>query len=510
MAKEKTNILSLITLTAFIILSFFLNDGTRIIQMHPASIHQWRQSDCVAYGRRYYEDNNPLFQPATYFMAGKDGKVASELPIIYYLGSKLCHVTGFNYWIFRGLTFFCYLIGLIYLYKTVRLWIQRPMLALFPVLILGSSGFYYYYALNFLPNVPAIALSFAGLYYMIIYIRNNSYGSLAASTFLFSLSVLLKPPDGGLTWLSCVGAILVICLWQRNATTERKALKGILIASAIIGSFLIWWYLYVQHYNDVNGNHQNLQGFYSIRGMDEGGIRYILQERILHVWSKAYQSRLVLGFFVLLLPIYFIMWRKLDSFLKYFSLFTILGTICYALLWFKAFNDHDYYQLIFVISPTFVCICLLEYYERALLPKWNRITNGLVITILISLVIAGIAQNKKVQTQRYSKEMLSKFNEHLYELSPYLDKWGIGKKEIVLCLPDLSPNISLVAIGRRGFSEEFYKGYDLGFFKKRGVQYVIISDTNYLHDCSYKPYLNNLVGRYADISVYDISQEAIP
>jgi len=100
---------------------FLVSDGLHVINYPPRSIHQWRQSDCAAYAKTYYQKNSGLFSPSTYNLAGKDGRTVSEFPIIYFVAAKLFHIFGFHYWILRGLTFLCYIIGLFYLLTCIQL-----------------------------------------------------------------------------------------------------------------------------------------------------------------------------------------------------------------------------------------------------------------------------------------------------------------------------------------------------------------------------------------------------
>src|SRR5690606_34984915 len=129
-----------------------VNNSWNVLNLHPASVHQWRQSDCAAYVKTFYRNETGLLTPGTYNLAGTHGRVASEFPIIYYVAAKIQTLTGEHYWVVRGLTFLCYTIGLIALLGCISKWIPKRFYAAFSVIILATSPYYYYYALNFLPN----------------------------------------------------------------------------------------------------------------------------------------------------------------------------------------------------------------------------------------------------------------------------------------------------------------------------------------------------------------------
>ena len=124
-----------ILLLCIVAFAFVAGDGIRILQYPPRSFHTFRQSDCLAYTKTYYQHNTGFFSPACYNLLGKDGRVVSEFPVLYYLSAKLCQLFGFQYWIIRGLTVLCYLAGLYYLFLCVRMWIKRTIPSLFPVVI---------------------------------------------------------------------------------------------------------------------------------------------------------------------------------------------------------------------------------------------------------------------------------------------------------------------------------------------------------------------------------------
>lgn len=195
---SRNSILKYIGIIGVFLLLLTITDSWNTFHLPPDSVHQWRQADCLAYVKTYYRDNSGFFNPGTFNLAGKEGKVVSEFPILYYLAANIERIVGEHFWVIRGLTFFCYVIGLIFLLKIIRLWIPHYFLASVPVLLLATSPFYYYYALNFLPNIPAISISFIGLYFLLRYERERKFGILVLGILSFALSTLLKPTGGGI------------------------------------------------------------------------------------------------------------------------------------------------------------------------------------------------------------------------------------------------------------------------------------------------------------------------
>lgn len=495
--------LILILLVLVIVISF--TQSWTVFNYPPKSIHQWRQSDCAAYIKTFYNTNHGLFEPATYNLAGKDGRVVSELPIIYYIAAKLQHLVGQHYWVVRALTFLCYVFGLIALYSCVRKWVKNPVFAITPVLLLATAPYYYYYAINFLPNVPAISFSFIGLYFFLRHDENKKVMNLIWGTLFFILAVNLKPTDGGLIWLAYL-CTKVICSINGKTKIRETNLASVLIASLIIGLSIYAWTTYVNWYNDKNGNHQNLIGIYPIWDMDASLRRYTY-ERMRDEWIHIFQQKWIVYLLFPLFTVYLVKWKRLNSFLKVFTLFLIGGTIAYSVLWYKAFTDHDYYQLPFVLFATFLAITVAEYFSR-LLPSYKVIIIKPVSYISCGLVLLlSIYHNRNIQKERYTKSDFVFVNPAMFEIEPYLNNLGIKITDHVVCVPDKSPNVSLNAINRYGYTEEFNsESYNIKNFVQQGATYLIISDSSYLANPTYVPYMSKKVGEYKGIQVYDLRQ----
>jgi len=488
-------------LFVILVFAFIAADGIRIAQYHPRSTHIFRQSDCFAYTKRYYQDKSGFFTPACYNLIGKDGRVVSEFPVLYYISAWLCRLFGFQYWIIRGVTWLTYLVGLFYLFFIVRRWIKPIPLALFPVVILATTPYFFFYAVNFLPNVPAITLSFAGMYHMLRYGDTKGRSHFVIGTLFFIISVLLKPTDGGLVWAALAGAVLVA---NFQLAGNKRAM---LLSSAFVVGFFVGWYLFVKQYNHVNGNDINLQGVYPIWDMPTNEIYTTFTYRFFEATEQRFHHWFFLWLTVLLFIIYLIRWKHLDRFLRTFTLFTLLGIAVYIPLWYKAFGVHDYYQLIYVIPAVFVAVTVLEYLSRTLLPRMSSPVRMAMGVVLCGAMVASIYFNQYIQLQRYSDANAGFTNiDVVYELEPYLRKIGIDKDETVLSVGDGAPNITLAAMGNRGYSSDLFGAgrFDAAFAKQHGIHYMVLLDPSYAADSLYAPYTQKKVGQYKFITIYDL------
>jgi hypothetical protein len=110
---------------------------------------------------------------------------------------------------------------------------------------------------------------------------------------------------------------------------------------------------------------------------------------------------------------------------------------------------------------------------------------------------------------RYSDANIGFDNiQQINEVEPYLRMIGVKPTDIVLSVPDGSPNISLVAYGNPGYSSDIFRkgNYSVPFCKEHGVKYMIVANGTAIHEPAYEPYTKKLIGRYKDIYIYDISE----
>jgi hypothetical protein len=256
----------------------------------------------------------------------------------------------------------------------------------FPVIILASSPSLYYYAVGFLPNAPAIAFSFAGLYHMLRYKSSEARFHLITATLFFVLATLLKPTDGGIVWVSYIGLLVM----SRKDRAGKGTKRPIYLASLIVALFTVAWYFFVKAYNQKNGNDINLQGIYPIWDMTWKDIWITIDYRILQLGSEIFHHVALLFLLAGFLLLYIVFWRRLNKFLRQFTLMLILASLVYAALWYQAFMIHDYYQLVFAVPAVFLSITILEYYDRALRPHSTRYERYAVNIILAAGMTGAI------------------------------------------------------------------------------------------------------------------------
>ena len=492
----------------FMALLFLSSNVQETIFFRPQSVHVWRQADCASQSLNFHQNKVSFWTPQVHNHAGTNGYAASEFPIIYYVVAKCYDLFGFHEFWHRAATLLVAILGWWCLFLFCARLYENGWVALFPVAFLATSPYYFFYANNFLPNVPAISLALAGWYCFLRYWRSaeNKWLWLWGLTFL--LSNLLKVSEG-------ISFITTICLFGL-LFVRKSVFKGDVppkvnlpllagVSTAVIG-LTAWWYLYVRAFNATHGNTGSLLGIYPIWIMTEQDWS-LTKYMVFDVWWTHYHDPLILRLLLGLGVLFILFWRRLDPLLKWATTIVALGVAAYSLLWFKAFGMHDYYTLTQVIFPLFLVITLAEFGWRAV--RGRRLATVAFSVLLIAIAAIGFENNSRVQHDRYGDPKYgSVLPRSLHRIEPYLDSIGVKRTDLVVSLPDHSPNISLYLMNRPGHTEAFFgQDFRMDWYQQKGAKYLIINDSSYLKKEQYQPYYQRQIGYYDGVWIFDIRPE---
>ncbi|MCD8529070.1 MAG: glycosyltransferase family 39 protein [Chitinophagales bacterium] len=187
--------LKIISILAFIMLFvalFFAYDYYKIIHLKPNGTHTWRQMDGASMALTYYQHHRPFLKPQIHNLFNGDGQTIGELPITYYTASKLYTLFGYKDVWFRLLQLVIYFIGTFALYKTALLLFENVFYSLVLTVIALASPVVNFYALNFMPDVPALSSMYVAIYFFVKYVKTHKNSSFYLSLFMAILAGLLK------------------------------------------------------------------------------------------------------------------------------------------------------------------------------------------------------------------------------------------------------------------------------------------------------------------------------
>ncbi|MGB0985525.1 MAG: ArnT family glycosyltransferase, partial [Saprospiraceae bacterium] len=436
-------------------ISFFL-DYPAMYEQLPAAVHQWRQADGTSMALNYYQNGMDFWKPQVHHQLGGYGYGVGELPVLYYAVAGLYHLFGVDEGIFRLVSWLIFALGLLALSKLILKITGDELLSLVIPFWAWSSPIIAFYAFNFLPNVPALGFAFMGWYAFYFYYKKAKIKWLYWSCLAFLIAGLLKI-TALLTFVPIMGAYFFELIRVANFKENQRLFPQKWLASipfVLTVGLTLAWYLFAIQYNEKHTTTYFRTTSWAIWHLDWREIKYIAS-RLINPWGEHYfhiSSHILTG---LLLGWIVFTPKKHSRFLYFLTILSSIGGLLYTLIWFYAFKDHDYYVINLVIIPIISAIVgslyLKNNYQNILRSWWFKF--GVVAFLIINLMHTQ-------QTLAIRNDLTSKFapklNHAFYEykeVRAFLKENGIEHPDLVLSLPDKSPNVTLYYMNLPGWTE---------------------------------------------------------
>lgn len=481
----------------FCLAVFFLTDGIQVVRYGPRSVHVWRQADCCSYTLNYYQNHQPFFMPQTHTLLGKDGHVVSEFPILYFTAAKIYSLLGGkHHYVLRTLNFFIFTLGC-----TCLLWMchglfENKWLAFVPAIFVFTSPYLFYYALNFLPDVPAFSFALIGLYFLFLYFKKKKVFLLWFFAASFCLAGLLKI-SADISLMACLLAVILFRELRSEKFFVPKHLFHFFGSILLALGIQVGWIFFAKHFNEQYGNGQNLLGLYPIWEATAKDFSDTFL-RMRKEWLWVILHPLVWLWFIAS-GIFFV--RKFSSihrFVKHLVWLNFLGTIVYSLLWFKAYYAHDYYMINPFMALLWIIIAICLAVEKS-----SPVVKKVFIGISLLAGLFAVKQVRHVQHARYHDSEFIFVNEAYFDIESYVRWIGISRTEKVVSVPDISPNITLYYLNQPGWTEAFTnENFNINYFAANGAKYLFVGDDKYLSDPIYTQHMDSLIGTYWNVRVY--------
>lgn len=447
------------------------------LTLPPASIHQWRQADGAALAMHYAEHPDPFSPEVQNLFQAVDAHAVGEFPLLYWLAGLASRIPGApEYplrWIGLALLFAAgWAFGWMMLQQ-----VKRPEIAVLAAGLLLTSPVLIYYGPGFLPDAPAfcfVVLMAAGLQKAV---KSNYPGWLGAGAAFALLAVLLK--------LSM--AILPISLlfswgWMKfNQKPLPPVFRNPVLltgAAVLVALFSLLFYQWTSVYNREHHAAYFLATTRPIWHYDAAFIRetlwMMLRRNLLLLASPGLY--LVTGAGLYFLVIY---WKSSSLFVKTLTLVLFSGGLTYSLLWFRMLREHDYYYLCLLAIPAFLCWYAIPRLSEIFGEK--KLLWGLIISLATSIWYGQMVMNKRFYFVNHPENSWA-LPASAFLTTEQVAKAGIPKQAHVLCPQDQSPNISLFALKRQGWTAwnfgpnitlDTLESYQQHF----GLQYMALRDT---------------------------------
>ncbi len=222
----------------------------------PLSVHQGAQSDRASVAYNFYKKSMDISKPRVMETVSRDGVCGMEFPAVNWLAAVLYKLFGYNPLWYRLLVYLLFSVGaycawLISAWFITKLWLRVLLLLLW-----NSSSILIFYSASFLPDVPALALTFVAWYWFFKhYFYGNKSAHLVWMLLFFALAGLVKATfASGI--LVVVGLYVIQWLFKRDfKLTDSKTLPLLMLPLVLI----IAWIKYASMLTAKTSNMHFLQ-----------------------------------------------------------------------------------------------------------------------------------------------------------------------------------------------------------------------------------------------------------
>ena len=467
----------------FILLAvYFFLDYETILFLPPQGLHFVRQTDCLSFVANYYKHGYPFFEPHVFNLQSTGGRAACEFPVLYYLTALLYRVFGDHDFILRLITLLIVSMGFYYLFKLMWLILQDIVYAMAFSFLFFSSGVLLYNTNNFLPDAIALGFTLAGWYFFVkgMTERQSLKPFITGFTF-FSIASLLKVTF----FINPITAILTFLLIE---VFGRSGVKGKfnnclrMSLLFLVAFFLVLgWNLYVIWYNKKYFDFYFLVQPNPIWVLDKKDAA-IVWSYIANYWYSSYYYQTTIHVLFLIMGAGILFFKKANRILLTISAILVIGSVCYFLLFFAQFRDHDYYFIALIPAVIFLTTNAFV----AIKNKYSRIVGHKIPKILLAaLCVLSLnhASGKIAQRYQNKEDSFALVGEKLGGMRPYLDSIGVSADAKIIVMTDQSPNGGLYFLRRSGWNIRDTSQrslMDVDIYIGRGADYIVFTDKKWV------------------------------
>ena len=510
---NKSILQNIIFLTVFLCLCYYFN-YQHIATLPPQGQHAWRQTDGASQALNYYQFGLNFFKPEVHNVVVHGGASAAELPVLYYISALFMAIFEPEAGVIRWVHLLIFGIGLWFLSRILTKVSDNIVFGVIGSLLFFCLPVVVFYAFNFLPNAPALGLTFISWWYFYRFYSEKKTHLLVIGMIFTALAAMIKPT-------TLVSFIIMGCLWLFDCLRKEQKRDFFKQPISFLSTFLIVIVPFVAWRLWANA-HSNSALFLNrtLPIWDASPAQNAWTWQWLHdFWfRKITFTQPTFLFLSVIVAFMLILLKKIPAWISLTWWLMLFGVISVGALFFQQFSVHDYYAIDFLILPAFTFIIL------AMLIKHTKsaILRGGVTALLFVLLVLNARFSKADLEDRYNFKdpYLSGENKAMFktkELRAFIKNLGISPRDTVLSINDPSPNTSLFYLNVKGFTlwnnkvkicvDAQSKLPDVAcveyLIKNKSCKYLIISNLNDGIVKSFEPFMKpeKLLGIF-DGSVY--------
>ncbi len=509
----KKHFLFAIVFFVFVLIIFGYIDK---INSPPESTHLWRQSDCASLALNFYQEGMNFFKPEIHNQQAENktsGYAVSECPFLYYTVALSYKIFGYNHYVYRVFWTLLLILGFGALYRFFSLILKSNFIAFLGSLVLITSPVIIFYGNSYLPDVPALVFCLTGWMFFAKYLKNNRKIYLYFVALFFMLGGLLKI-TALISFFSLSGILFLEILnvnIRKNIKYDFKeklsAILPFLIAFVIILGWYIWAWNFSKTYDTTYFSMRTCPIWGDVCSC--GGFNHSdVFEQIKNIWLPHLLNKPMQIFLLLCLVFILFNIKYADRLLLFLTSFIFLGSLSFFLIWFVAFHDHDYYFINVYILPVFVFVTGFDIIRNKYQKIYKSIYLKIIFAVLVLFSLHYTTDKQKLRYYGWMNYEKIKF-EDIKNVSYLIDDLKINREDLIISIPDRTPNYSLYLLNRKGwtiFDKQSNDSISIIRNIENGAKYLFVSDFDeVIQNYSFlNSFLNEPVGIYNKLHIYRI------
>ncbi len=486
---------------------FFYLDYAVILNMIPQGIHFIRQTDSLSIIIHYLKSGMNFWEPGILNLESIDGHTASEFPIIYYMIAWIYRIIGDHEIILRLVNIALVFTGFYHVYRIIIFQIGHIALSLTVTFTLFGSMVILYYTNNFLPDTGAFGLTLTGMYYLYVYLQDDTLKINAIKgMILMCIASLIK-----VSYFVYPTAFVLTIAYNQLKTNNQNLVGFIklewklllLYVSGLIA--VAGWVMYIKHYNETYNGYFLVKSRSILVADQEDKIQ--VMKHVTGWWADSYYPTLTKYFLLILFSYSLFRYKETERKWLHVGLLSLAGAFAFFLLFFLQFRDHDYYFI--ALIPAIIIATIY-----AVTNIYHLYTSNLIRTLLLVLMgivcIKGIAFSKQKLWTRYAEsknDLYSKSGQLLFGYDAILDSAGISRDAKLVLIVDKTVNGGLYFTRRFGWSimdttERYTKQIPVCIAS--GATHIMLLDSGYENISGIAEHLGTKVLSRDFISLYTI------
>jgi hypothetical protein len=431
-----------------------------------------RQTDSLSFVVGYYKYGMNFFEPKGLNLLSIEGKGVSEFPILYYITACLYSVFGEHEFILRLINITIVSIGFYFLFKLIKTLLNDLFYSFVLTFLFLSSTVLVYYTNNFLSDVSALGFVLVGWYYFYKYLGIKTWKNLFLSFLFFSIASLLKVTF----FMNPIAAFLTLMFFSfKDQFRDLKLLLKVFCFSILI---CFSWVIFVVWYNQKFDNVYFTTTIRPIWNLSLNAI-YVIWDYVVNYWYTKYyfQSTFHLMFLLVLSGVFFV--KRIAKQVLIPAILLFVGSLCFIVLFFEMFKDHDYYFI--TVLPAIIFLVLAGF--QGLQTKHPKLMNHFSLRLIfLSICILSINYSQEKLAGRYSQSE-NDFSSRFTNINYGIEKFEIDDFSKIVVVEDATRSGSLYFLSRQGWTVQdgsVLNNFVLERLKKRGAKFLVTIDNSSL------------------------------